>query len=439
MLDARPGARRSLLWARRLHGAELSANPYLPRACPRALLRCHATPVGGTHRRTRMSEAQNAYFTALNARCTASPREAARELATLCRDYTYSHAKKEGLLYNSAILNHAGLVRLLLADGISPNFTQQADKLSPLHVAAQNGSIDALRLLLEAGADANSCDRAGNTSLSCAINNGHLACASELIPHTDLRVFNAAGHNVLQASIVANQLESFRLLLPHFADDIDVRSIKPRPPANPRAPYDATPLMLACQFGYHAMVKALLAAGASRTAHSNTSAHNNISAVQFSCLHAAAQSGHLACVIGRPDNKKMSPAEVDARDSKGRTPLIFASWKGHRYCCAALLAAGADPAAVTLDGETALDAARHFHPGDQELIELLECRGGGPAPLLCAGCGASEKRLRTCSACGSRSFCSDACMAQFWPAHKAECKRIQAEKEEQNRRCIHKI
>jgi len=92
VLDARPGARRSLLWARRLHGAELSANPYLPRACPRALLRCHATPVGGTHRRARMSEAQNAYFTALNARCTASPREAARELATLCRDYAYSHA-----------------------------------------------------------------------------------------------------------------------------------------------------------------------------------------------------------------------------------------------------------------------------------------------------------------------------------------------------------
>jgi len=81
------------------------------------------------------------------------------------------------------------------------------------------------------------------------------------------------------------------------------------------------------------MVKALLAAGASRTAHDNTS---------FSCLHFAAQNGHLACVtllIGRPENQKMSAAEIDARDSKGRTPLFMAARCGHRYCCAAPLPA----------------------------------------------------------------------------------------------------
>ena len=63
------------------------------------------------------------------------------------------------------------------------------------------------------------------------------------------------------------------------------------------------------------MVKALLAAGALRTAHDNNS---------VSCLHAAACFGHLACVtllIGRPENLKMSPAEINARDSMWRTPL----------------------------------------------------------------------------------------------------------------------
>jgi len=177
------------------------------------------------------------------------------------------------------------------------------------------------------------------------------------------------------------------------------------------------------------MVKALLAAGPSRTAHDNTS---------FSCLHFAAQNGHLACVtllIGRPENQKMSAAEIDARDVQGRTPLFMAALGGHRYCCAALLAAGADPAVVTIYEFTALDAAQQFHPGNPELIELLECRGGGPAPLLCASCGASDKRLRACSACGSASFCSAACMAQAWTtgAHKAECKRIQAKNEEKTR------
>ena len=131
----------------------------------------------------------------------------------------------------------------------------------------------------------------------------------------------------------------------------------------------------------------------------------------------------------------MSPAEIDARDSKGRTPLFMAAKNGHRYCCAALLAAGADPAAAAHDGFTALDAARHNHPGNLELIELLECRGGGPAPLLCAGCGASDKRLRACSACGFASFCSAACLAEAWTTgtHKAECQRIQAANEERAR------
>jgi hypothetical protein len=263
--------------------------------------------------------------------------------------------------------------------------------------------------------------------LGTAINEGQLASARELIPYTDLRIFNASGNNVLHASIIGNQPEIFKLLLPHFADDIDVRTIKKRAPAYPDGPYNATPLYLACHRGHHAMVKALLAAGASRTACNSTS---------FSCLHFAAQHGHLACVtmlIGRPDNQKMSAAEIDARDDMGRTPLFVAAMNGHRYCCAALLAAGADPAADIPDGRTALDAAKDCHPGNQELIELLECRGGGPAPLLCAGCGASDKRLRACSACGSVSFCTNACLAQFWPVHKAECKRIQAANEERAR------
>jgi len=233
--------------------------------------------------------------------------------------------------------------------------------------------------------------------------------------------------NALHSSIICNQPGIFKLLLPHFADNVDVRTIKRRPPDDPDGPYNSTPLHLACQGGYYAMVKALLAAGASRTAHDNN---------LFSCLHYAAQNGHLACVtllIGRPENQKMSAAVINACDSKGRTPLFMAARFGHCYCCAALLAAGADPAATTHDGFTALGAAKDFHPGNQELIELLECCGGGPAPLLCAGCGASDKRLRACSACGSVSFCSDACMAQFWRVHKAECKRIQAANEEKAR------
>jgi len=371
-----------------------------------------------------------AFDAALNARLAANPREAANYAARLRR---IPHALKVKLLFNSALNNSAALVRLLLADGLSPSTTDpEQGNGSLLHFAAQNGAIDVVRVLLEAGADANSCDFVGNTPLLEAVPSGQLVCARELIPHTDLRIFSADGNNVLHTSIVVNQPEIFRLLLPHFADNIDVRTIKGRPPADPDSPYNDTPLLLACQSGYHSMVKALLAAGASRTAHDNTS---------VSCLHFAAQEGHLACVtllIGRPENLKMSPAEIDARDSNGCTPLFMAALNGHRYCCAALLAVGADPAAAIPDGRTALDVAKECHPGNQELTELLECRGGGPAPLLCAGCGASDKRLRACSACGSMSLCSAACLAEAWTTgtHKAECQRIQAANEEKARSCI---
>jgi ankyrin repeat protein len=286
-----------------------------------------------------------AEYAAFNARCAADPREAANFAARLRRT---PRAEKERWLLNSALYNHAALVRLLLADGLSPSTTipEQGDT-SVLHAAAHNGAIDVVRLLLEAGAVANSFDDLGNTPLHSAICDGQLACARELIPHTDLLHFNANGNNALHSSIICNQPDIFKLLLPHFADDIDVRTIKERPPADPEDPYNHTPLHIACQGGYHAMVKALLAAGASRTAHDSDS---------FSCLHTAAQGGHLACVtllIGHPENQKMSAAEIDARDVHGRTSLFMAALSGHRYCCAALLAAGADPAAAILDGRTA--------------------------------------------------------------------------------------
>jgi len=375
--------------------------------------------------------AQRAGFAALNARCATNPREAANYAALLRRT---PRAQKERSLYDSAMFNHATLVRLLLADGLSPSKVHpDRGDTTPMHSAAKSGAMDVLRLLLEAGADARSCNSIGNTPLTEAVSRGQLACARELITHTDLRIFNVSGLNVLHDSVLTNQLECFKLLLPQFADNVDVRTIKSRPPAVTGGPYGNTSLHIACQRGYHAMVKALLAAGASHTACDSNS---------MSCLHAAARSGHLACVtmlIGRPENQKMSAAEIDARDPVGRTSLFTAAMNGHRYCCAALLAAGADPAIVTHYGHTALDVAKECHPGNQELIELLECRGGGPAPLLCAGCGASDKRLRACSACGSAAFCSAACLAQAWTAgtHKAECLRIQAANEEISRSRIH--
>ena len=122
--------------------------------------------------------AQRAEDAAINARCAANPREAALFAANLRR---MPHSEKVKGLFNSAIDNHAALVRLLLADGLSPNTIHRGQSL--LFTAACHGSIDVVRLLLEAGADANSCDSWGNTALVEAVGLGQLACARELILH----------------------------------------------------------------------------------------------------------------------------------------------------------------------------------------------------------------------------------------------------------------
>ena len=146
--------------------------------------------------------AQDAEFAALNARCAANPREAANFAALLRRT---PRAMKEQWLLNSALNNHATLVRLLLADGLSPNtvYPEYANS-SVLHVAAQHGANDVVRLLLEAGANTNCSDAVGITPLANAVCKGQLACARELIPHTNLRIFSADGKNALHKSIIAN-------------------------------------------------------------------------------------------------------------------------------------------------------------------------------------------------------------------------------------------
>ena len=268
----------------------------------------------------------------LDGRCAADPREAARLAAGL---RAHPSADKTSLLFYFVHRNWAKLVQLLLADGPPSNLAAPAIVMaSVVHEAASSGSVEALRLLLLGNVDTDTYDILGNTPLMAAVRRGNPGCTRELLGlHPDLRHLNAGGFNVLHECIisfppglrttdgsVADRMEIFTTLLPHFKDDIDVRTIQGHTPADPQVTYNRTPLNIACQGGNHAMVKTLLAAGASRTAHDS---------ISFSCLHKAAHKGHLACVtmlIGRPENQKMSATEINARDSKGRTPLFSVRW-----------------------------------------------------------------------------------------------------------------
>jgi hypothetical protein len=80
--------------------------------------------------------------------------------------------------------------------------------------------------------------------------------------------------------------------------------------------------------------------------------------------------------------------------------------------------------------------AQHHHPSNTALIDLLAGRGPANAPgTVCDECGRPEPevRLSYCTGCLRARFCGNACLVAAWPAHRAECQRIQAAREERSR------
>ncbi len=80
-------------------------------------------------------------------------------------------------------------------------------------------------------------------------------------------------------------------------------------------------------------------------------------------------------------------------------------------------------------------------PADHQVLTATGAAGEAPAaapppapparpsaPRVCAapGCGTTTG-LRRCGGCGTMRYCSEACCKAHWRAHKAECRRLQAE------------
>jgi len=174
-------------------------------------------------------------------------------------------------------------------------------------------------------------------------------------------------------------------------------------------------------------VKVLLGRGASRSARDSA---------QLTPLHYASQEGHLGCVrllLGKPGAYKLTPDEVNAADVNGATPLHTAAHSGHTSVCGLLIAAGSRLDAVMSSGRTPLMLAKPLHPSNTALLDLLAGRGPAHAPgTVCDWCGKPEQEiyLRACTGCFVARFCSKKCIRAAWPAHKVECRRVQAARDE---------
>jgi hypothetical protein len=142
-------------------------------------------------------------------------------------------------------------------------------------------------------------------------------------------------------------------------------------------------------------------------------------------LHVAVLKGDAACVrllLGESGDA-MSVAGVNLTTKKGSNPLQCAIKTGSVSCIQLLLAAGARRTAKR--GPLPLECARHFHPGNAELLALLDLSVVRSKPLVC-DCCSKEADLDEC-ACGAAWYCSSACQTTAWAAHQRRCNALRAE------------
>src|SRR3990167_4751640 len=63
-------------------------------------------------------------------------------------------------------------IKAVIEEGANPNFRRLADGYTPLLLAAWDGLLDNVKILIEAGADINVVNNEGGSALMCSAQNG---------------------------------------------------------------------------------------------------------------------------------------------------------------------------------------------------------------------------------------------------------------------------
>jgi ankyrin repeat protein len=290
---------------------------------------------------------------------------------------------------------------------------------TPLMYAAALGSLQAMKVLLQAGADLNAKNAFGATALMWCINQPDMVRllvakgvdvnARSKMGRTPLllaasyggnsevvRLLLAKGAKVITrdnfeitpliAATQANDLATVKLLLEQGADikgvDIHSKEMAERVLTGP-ASAGFTPLMFAAAEGNVEVVRLLLARGADVNAvcSAKTPAVKN-GPVALASLTALT----LAAAYGGPDTIKVlldHGAKVDAQDLRGMTPLMLAisTDRADARVVRLLLEKGADPSIKSASNETAIDWAKKYRNTSVGQALGLTFDDSGAAPV----------------------------------------------------------
>ncbi len=299
--------------------------------------------------------------------------------------------------------NIAQLKALLDGESGGKTGANLADRhgITPLMMAAEIGSLDAMRVLIDRGADVNAQNDFGSTALMWSVSDP--AKVRLLLEHgAQVNLAARTGRTALIIAAFTNpSAEVVRLLLAKGAnvDVMDKRHVTPMNAATfgndtgtvrllldahadietPDTFIGLTPLMNAAGNRNLEAVKLLLAKGAKVNAVSMT---QGLPKIQTGTVEFGGWTPLLmAAAFGPPEAVNVLPrdnARIDAQDYRGFSPLMLAigTDRYDRKTVNMLVAHGADQHLTNHAGETALDWAYKF--ADPEVIREL---GGTPKQI----------------------------------------------------------
>ena len=245
----------------------------------------------------------------------------------------------------------------------SPRAPEALD-VPPLVVAVRRGFPQAVRLLLDFGADTEQTDKEGLTAIAWAkkLNDKNIQMLLAQSGANTTADVDGSAENALVLAAASGDVARVRALLSAGANaNAHVDSVKER----------KTPLAEAAKVGHAEIIRMLNAAGA----EVDKRVGERLGTVRQTPLMLAAERKHSAAVKALLEAKaNVAATDAGVFGGGGETPLHYAARGGNREIAELLIGAGAKISVRTKDGDTPLKIASA--EGNKDVIELLLAAGG---------------------------------------------------------------